>query len=241
MSLKKSMRRSNVEKWTAFTMVELLIVIAALGILVALAMPAIRRASQSAATAECVSSLRQLHAATMLYANDNDGCLPLSYWMGSIGPYFEIPTTDPSVTERSSKFPICKTALNRALSMSQSTSDNNGHDNSRIRTHSMNAGLSDTNLVPPNLRLLGIPAPSKTALYLDGHPEGNSYPYWRDMVRADAISDIPGNFVHNGRLNVIFCDGHLDSMSESEMPRDVEGNLFWNPLAEEPMAPNTGN
>lgn len=213
-------------------------VVAVLGILVALAMPAIRRASQSAATAECVSSLLQLHTAAMHYANDNDGSLPLSYWMGSIGPYLDIPNNDPSVTERSSKFPICKAALKQALSKSKTTTDKYGHDNSRIRTHSMNAGLIDTNLVPANLRLLGIPAPSKTALFLDGHPEGDSYPYWRAFVRGDAISDIPGTFVHSGRLNVIFCDGHLECISESDMPRDVERSLLWNPLAEENKVPN---
>jgi prepilin-type N-terminal cleavage/methylation domain-containing protein/prepilin-type processing-associated H-X9-DG protein len=235
------MPKADHKNRTAFTLVELLVVIAVLGILIALAMPAIRKAWQSAATAECVSSLRQLHTATMHYANDHDGCLPLDYWMGAIGPYLEIPSYDPSVTERSGKFPICKAAMRRALSISKTTIDRYGHDNSRIRTHSMNDVLKDTNLVPTGLRLLGIPAPSKTALFLDGTPEGDSYPYWRAFVRGDAIPNIPGTFVHNGRLNVIFCDGHLECISESEMPRDVERSLFWNPLAEDPMVPNAVN
>lgn len=224
---------------SAFTIVEMFVVIAVLGILIVLIVPAIHRASQSAATAECVSGLRQLHAATLRYAGDNEETLPISYWMGKIGPYLGIPTSDPSVTERSSKFPICKVALKRALARSKKTTDNYGHDNSRIRTHSMNAVLSDTNLVPENLKLVGIPVPSKTALFLDGHPEGGSYPYWCAFMRGDSLSDIPGTFIHSGRLNVIFCDGHVESLSPSDIPRDIVGNIFWNPLAEEIRAPST--
>jgi len=222
----------------AFTLTEVLVVVAVIVLLAVLIVPAIRSVSRSAEAARCVSGLRQLHAATMLYAGENDGSLPLSYWMGRIGPYLGIPTSEPWVTERSREFPVCRVALKRSLGMAKTTMDNNGNNNSWIRTHSMNAGLSDTELVPPGLKVVGIPAPAETALFLDGHPEGDTYPYWRATIRADSMSDIPGTFVHNGRLNVVYFDGHVESLPPDAMPQDVEGSRFWNPLAEESAPEN---
>jgi len=61
---------------TGFTLVELLVVIVVLGIIVALAFPALRNASMSAKRAEAVSNIRELGMAHLNYANDHDGQLP---------------------------------------------------------------------------------------------------------------------------------------------------------------------
>ncbi|RRJ95525.1 DUF1559 domain-containing protein [Opitutaceae bacterium TAV4] len=60
----------------AFTLIELLTVIAIIGILAALTIVGISRARQTARTAVCKSNLRQLGSAVLLYTNDNKGCLP---------------------------------------------------------------------------------------------------------------------------------------------------------------------
>jgi prepilin-type N-terminal cleavage/methylation domain-containing protein len=60
----------------AFTLIELLVVIAIIAGLAALLFPVLAHARAKAATATCVSNLRQLHAAFTLYALDNDGFLP---------------------------------------------------------------------------------------------------------------------------------------------------------------------
>jgi prepilin-type N-terminal cleavage/methylation domain-containing protein/prepilin-type processing-associated H-X9-DG protein len=65
----------------AFTLVELLAVIAILGILAATLLPALNRAKQSAHLAKCASNLRQIELATTLYVMDN-GTYPF-YWSKS--------------------------------------------------------------------------------------------------------------------------------------------------------------
>src|SRR5690606_4582396 len=60
----------------AFTLIELLTVIAIIGILAAILIPIVGKARNSAGRAKCASNLRQCGAALFLFANDNNGWLP---------------------------------------------------------------------------------------------------------------------------------------------------------------------
>lgn len=57
----------------AFTLVELLVVIAIIAILAAMLLPALGRARQQARSMQCVSNLRQLYLANVMYAAESDG------------------------------------------------------------------------------------------------------------------------------------------------------------------------
>lgn len=61
---------------SAFTLIELLMVIAIIAILVALLMPTLGKSKASGLNAACVNHLRQLGIATRLYADDNRDRLP---------------------------------------------------------------------------------------------------------------------------------------------------------------------
>ncbi len=60
----------------AFTLVELLVTLAILGIVATLLMPALARAQAKARNLSCVSNLRQLGLMTRVYAEDHQGVLP---------------------------------------------------------------------------------------------------------------------------------------------------------------------
>jgi prepilin-type processing-associated H-X9-DG protein len=55
---------------------------------------------------------------------------------------------------------------------------------------------------------------------------------WMTKPRgATARYRAPGpNFIHNGKANVAFLDGHVQAFSLNEVPTDTK-DVFWNPLA----------
>jgi len=61
---------------TAFTLVELLVVIGIIAVLLAMLLPALNRVRRQAISVQCQSNLRQLLLAAQLYANDNGGVMP---------------------------------------------------------------------------------------------------------------------------------------------------------------------
>lgn len=62
----------------AFTLVELLVVVAIIALLIAMLLPALSRAREQAKRVSCASNLRQNGLALLMYANDNKGWFPQS-------------------------------------------------------------------------------------------------------------------------------------------------------------------
>ena len=77
----------------AFTLIELLGVIAIIAILMALMMPSIARAKMKANQVSCLNKMRQLTLAATMYVNDHDDELPArriptNAWPHKLKPYF---------------------------------------------------------------------------------------------------------------------------------------------------------
>jgi prepilin-type N-terminal cleavage/methylation domain-containing protein/prepilin-type processing-associated H-X9-DG protein len=94
---------------TAFTLVELLVVIGIISILIAMLLPALNKARQSAWRISCQSQMKQVAYGMLMYANENKGTLPLLWadptayylaekdnWIWMIAPYL---TTQPGTQD----------------------------------------------------------------------------------------------------------------------------------------------
>lgn len=69
-----------------FTLVELLVVVAIIGILASISMPALARAHEAARRAVCGSNLRQVGMALLMYSSEADGYFPTLQRVGSSDP-----------------------------------------------------------------------------------------------------------------------------------------------------------
>lgn len=66
----------NGRKKTGFTLIELLVVVAIIAVLAAILLPALQRAKEASRRSLCLANLRQIGAATLMYADDNRNCFP---------------------------------------------------------------------------------------------------------------------------------------------------------------------
>ena len=70
----------------AFTLTELLVVIAVVGLLAAMLLPALAGAANKGGRAQCAANLRQIGIASMVYAGESNGWFPITTVAGANSP-----------------------------------------------------------------------------------------------------------------------------------------------------------
>lgn len=92
-----------------FSLIELLVTVAVIAVLAGLLMPAMGMVRSKARAMACTNNLRQVGLATVAYANDNDGLMPLAlnkagdHWYELLASYAEV-SDNPNVSYSSAEF-----------------------------------------------------------------------------------------------------------------------------------------
>jgi prepilin-type processing-associated H-X9-DG protein/prepilin-type N-terminal cleavage/methylation domain-containing protein len=219
-------------KTGGFTLVELLTVIAVVGIVSALLLAALGRGRDASSAAQCVQNIHQLAAANVLYARENEGRFCFAQdkrnnlrWHGERGsalqPFDGTKGPLAPYLGRESRVKICP-AFERILRGSKSFENGSGgYGYNAIYIGGTPANPWDGEL------LANVPAPANTVMFADtaltkagGVQE---YPFAEPPRWVTPSGKLAGtmspsvHFRHSGRANVAWCDGHVTAEAPSRL------------------------
>ena len=197
----------------AFTLVELLVVISIIAILAALLMPGFNNAIKSAKGTKCAGNLKQIGAAMMAYAGENNGVFPIS---GGAIDYNNTGSGAIGWTQQLDKYLPTNGGTDLRIfqcpitSLLYPNSKNYGYFNG---AHAAYAAAGNTSAA---LRQSLIQFPSK--LILAGDIASNMFTLTDtdkdDYTQSPAFSDAATMAkMHSGKSNILFADGHVAAFS----------------------------
>lgn len=226
----------------AFSLIELLTVIAVIGILAAIVFMAVGKVRSSAAAAKCASNLRQLGVATALYVSDNKGEIPYAnYYMETnvratdkLAPYMGVAL--PVAAELAVGTILPPDALRCPASDDPAGLGNKSHYGKNFFINSQKG--YDTDVRRTGYRLVDIPSPARYYYLADAAPTTAGGPAgWQIGSSGSNTGELPTSKLgialrHAGRANILFLDFHVESL-----PAGRIGNWSWNYPAAPPWCP----
>jgi prepilin-type processing-associated H-X9-DG protein/prepilin-type N-terminal cleavage/methylation domain-containing protein len=223
------MMKSN---WAAFTLIELLVVIAIIAVLAAILSPVMASSKDRARSVACVSNLRQLAAANLAYAAENDGQFAPAQepknrkrWHGerktTSTPFDPTKGYIASYLGSEGRVKSCPafTEMIKGKGTFEEGTGGYGYNAAYI------GGTPGAMYVPE--RLTNVSQPTQTVMFTDtALPRTTAlqeYPYAEPFFSVDENGQLASplnpsvHFRHAGKANVAWCDGHVTAEPSSKM------------------------
>ena len=220
----------------AFTLVEMLVVIAIIAILAALLFPAVSGMQERGKVTQDLSNLRQIGLATQMYLNDNDGTYfpPADVWMSDLIPKYL------------ASWKILKSPFdNRVLSETPATAPVSYGFSSEIKSNGQGnaaaSSLASDQISNPSVCILFAPAQDISSVTKFTGLGSAAVTVDRAGGGSQGIA-IGGTQNSRQRINACMADLHVETMSwgtvhvsgyvnDQHTATDQNGNQRWDPTA----------
>ncbi len=229
----------------AFTLVELLVTVSIIAVLTALIFSSGQKVMRQAQQAKCSARLSVLAKGVLLFAAEHDGQLPSGWcnwnpvvWQYDVAPYIGISVyTTRSIANSAFQCPEIKQvdlnnagtgsvsyAINEYLLGSQTSSATPPRKVQSISQSSITILMGD-NFTSNTDRLVAVrltPFASVGTVAFRHYTPNASRP--AKVKRAEGLTSYG-----DGRANIAFCDGHVESLLPEQVAHGSNNSLIWNP------------
>ncbi len=219
-------------KRNGFTLIELLVVIAIIAILAAMLLPSLAKAREKALQATCLSKLKNLHLATMMY-HDDFGQFPLNWysgvggtkniWYAQINPYIAKTSSEwtgsdvywcPADENRGNAY-FTNIALSYGMNAEINSSGGSAQDNPDLREglqsiedHSNTVLFGDSTGQSSGITVIGQDASGVVAYRHGGSSEKKTHPRNPPPRPLDGMADM------------IMVDGHTQAFRKGQLKHE---------------------
>ncbi len=212
-----------------FTLIELLAVIGIIAVLIAILLPALHAARESARRVKCLSNLRQMVISANIYINNFKGYYPIAYysvWDGTVSYSY---CWDLTTIVRAGQPPEVVPGLlweGKGITAIQQCPSFEGAANWAVdpytgynyNTSYIGHGEYE-NVVAP-AKATAIRNPAHTAIFGDGQYAAGANKFMRAPFDSEGDDTFNGRWAgtqgyrHRNMTNVAFCDGHAESLRD---------------------------
>lgn len=227
------------KKSGAFTLVELLVVVAILGLLASLLIPVTQKAIASGRTGKATANLRQIGVLLNSYAAENNNCLPIlirwgnednTWWQRVLSESAGLPVKPPQGLERR----LVDIFYDPALTKGTHPYGDFGGNQAIIRDYNPFVPGGGANERGTSLGAIGPLSKKVTVASAEipaGVPCKGSWYFQSEWVSQGRAGSEP-SARHGGKALCLFADGHVEALDTKKMSSTERRRYFSLPQDE---------